>query len=273
MKRIASFTLLLGIFFAQAVFAQVYQYKITLDVSQMVNPDCWLNQGAVTNNRVYIHSGMCYSNPQFCTDSICHQGSNIWQAVVGNWGMDDGVGLMTFEGNNKWSMTMIPDVYYGQPGATAYTLGMVFRSFDGGYEGKDDLCADIFIKNMQSASPTVVGCDGSPFAPVTVEKTLVVGLADPTYLGGLTVGPNPSSGQVNIDYRLVKDAEAFDVSIYAANGQKLRSLLQGSQTAGAHRLQWNGRDALGNEVANGLYYLMIRDGATKIGSQKILMMR
>jgi hypothetical protein len=236
--------------------AQAIQVKITLDVGQMTNPDCWLNQGAVSGNKVYIHSGLCSSDPQFC-----------------NWGQDDGVGLMTFEGNNRWSITMIPATYYGQPGATPYTIGMVFRTLDGGYEGKDNNCQDIFVRNLHTASPSVIGCDGSPFTPVSVERTVLAGVSAPDYLGGLVVGPNPFRDRVTIDYNLVKKASAFSVRIYSAQGQEVVRLIEGSQVPGAHRLTWDGLDAAGRLVANGIYHMVMLDGSKRIATEKLLLMR
>jgi hypothetical protein len=273
MRKILLHTLFLGAWIGTQVYAQSIQVKITVDVTAMQNPDCWLNQGAVANNKVYLHSGLCASTPQFCTDSICHQGSNIWQTVIGNWGLDDGVGLMTFEGNNKWSITMIPTTYYNQPGATPYTIGLVFRNTDGTFTGKDNACSDIFIKGLHTSTPTVVGCDNMPFAPVTVERTVLAGVKEPSYLGGLLVSPNPFHDQVTIDYALHKKATQFGVRIYSGQGQEVIRLASGSQVPGAHRLVWNGRDAADQIVANGLYYMVMTDGDKLIASEKVLLMR
>ena len=253
--------------------AQAIQLKITVDVGMMQNPDCWLNQGVVTGNKVYIHSGLCSSDPQFCADSICHQGSNIWQNVVGNWGLDDGVGLMTFEGNNKWSITMIPTTYFNQPTATPYTMGLVFRSSDGLIEGKDNACSDIFIKGINTTTPTVVGCDNQPFAPVTVERTVLAGVKEASYLGGLVMSPNPFRDRLNIDYNLQKKANAFSVKVFNGLGQEVITLASGSQVPGSHRLTWDGRTAAGQVCKNGLYYMVMSNGNQMIATEKMLLMR
>ncbi len=272
MKRIVLLSLMaFGI--AWMTQAQAIQLKITVDVAQMANPDCWMNQGVVAGNKVYIHSGLCSSDPQFCSDSICHQGSNIWQNVVGNWGLDDGVGLMTFEGNNKWSITMIPTTYFNQPGATPYTLGLVFRSSDGGFTGKDNTCSDIFIKGINTATPTVVGCDNQAFAPVTVERTVLAGVKEASYLGGLVMSPNPFRDRLNIDYNLQRKANAFSVKVFNGLGQEVVTLASGSQVPGSHRLTWDGRTATGQNCKNGLYYMVMSDGNQMIATEKMLLMR
>ncbi|HEX2900194.1 MAG TPA: FlgD immunoglobulin-like domain containing protein [Bacteroidia bacterium] len=252
---------------------QTIQVKITLDVAQLANPDCWLNQGVVANNKVYIHSGLCASNAQLCFDSVCQQGSNIWQTVVGNWGNDDGVGLMTFEGNNKWSITMIPTTYYNQPGVTPYTIGMVFRNSDGLIAGKDNACSDIFVKGLNTSTPVVVGCDNQPFGAVSVERTVLAGVKEPSYLGGLVMSPNPFRDQMTIDYHLQKKAAAFSVKIFSALGQEVVTLASGSQVPGSHRLTWDGRNAAGQISQNGLYYMVMSDGNQMIATEKMLLMR
>lgn len=258
---------------AGSLSAQTIQVKITLDVNAMTNIDCNVNGGSVANNKVYIHSGLCSSNQAFCRDSIGHPGSNLWESVVGNWGLDDGVGLLTFEGNNRWSITMIPTTYYNQPGVTPYTIGMVFRNLDGTKEGKDNNCTDIFAKNLDTNSPTVVGSDNQPFAPVTVTRTVLAGVSETGYLGGLIVSPNPFRDQVNIDYALHKKASHFGVRIFSSLGQEVVQLASGSQVPGAHRLTWDGRNAAGQLVGNGLYYMVMTDGDQLIANEKLLLMR
>ena len=252
--------------------AQAVQVKITVDVAAMTNPDCWLNQGTVGSNKVYIHSGLCNSNAAFCRDSIGHSGSNIWQTVIGNWGLDDGVGLLNFEGNNRWSITMIPTTYYSQPGTTPYTIGLVFRNLDGTLVGKDNACSDIFVKGLETTTPMVVGSDNQPFSPVTVERTVLAGVSEASYLGGLVVSPNPFRDQVNIDYALHKKAGNFSVRIYSSLGQEVVRLASGSQVPGSHRLTWDGRNAAGQIVDNGLYYMVMTDGSTLIANEKLLLM-
>ena len=113
--------------------------------------------GLVGATKVYIHAGVI-------TDS---ETGTSWQHVVGNWGADDGVGLMTKVpgATNKWEITLTPRTYFNVPSSeTIYRLGMVFRNADGSKEGKNDANGDIFINlasdpvNLQisSANPLLV---------------------------------------------------------------------------------------------------------------------
>ena len=86
--------------------------------------------------KVYLHSGV-------------GNDSNPWgYNVVGNWGMDDGVGEMIDNGDGTWSITFIPEEYYNLTPSqisTVTKMGLVFRSEDGSQEPKDNGCSDFFL--------------------------------------------------------------------------------------------------------------------------------
>lgn len=70
--------------------------------------------------------------------------------VVGNWGIDDGVGQMTDNGDDTWSITITPNAYFSLTAgeeASATKMGMVFRNEDGTQELKFDSggCGDFFF--------------------------------------------------------------------------------------------------------------------------------
>ena len=81
---------------------------------------------------------------------------------VGNWGEDDGLGEMTNIGEDLWSITIDPFVYYSVPEEITSISGlfMVFRNADGTEEGKDENGNDIFL-NLQGSEPV------SAFAGIT----------------------------------------------------------------------------------------------------------
>ncbi|MEM7038474.1 MAG: hypothetical protein AAF570_15930, partial [Bacteroidota bacterium] len=74
MKRISILAFLLTMFALPQVQAQT-MITIKLDATQMVNPDCWLGNGVVPNDKAYIHAGLCSSASAFCNDSIAGFGS------------------------------------------------------------------------------------------------------------------------------------------------------------------------------------------------------
>ncbi len=108
------------------------QVTITVDINTSAT-DC---NGMSNPNKVYMHSGV-------------GDDSNPWgYSVVGNWGLDDGVGEMTDNGDGSWSITFIPETYYGLSSTEASSvtkMGIVFRSEDGSQELKDIGCSDFFL--------------------------------------------------------------------------------------------------------------------------------
>jgi glycosidase len=102
------------------------------DDSVTINYNAALGTGGLEGaQKVYIHTGVVTASPT---------GTN-WEYVIGNWGINDGIGEMTkVEGENDlWEITLSPSIreYYGIPSGTeVYRLAMVFRNANGSAEGK-----------------------------------------------------------------------------------------------------------------------------------------
>lgn len=139
-------------------FAQVSTSPSTIEIDQQITITVDINSSASNcngldnPNKVYMHSGV-------------GDDSNPWGiSVVGNWGQDDGVGEMTNNGDGTWSISFIPQNYYGLSTAEASLvtkMGLVFRSDDGLQELKDNGCTDFFL-NVGAFQVTLInpGSDG-----------------------------------------------------------------------------------------------------------------
>lgn len=64
--------------------------------------------------------------------------------------------------------------------------------------------------------------------------------------------PNPFNPSTTIKYSLANEA-LVSLDIYNVKGQKVRRLINGIQTHGAHTVLWDGRDESGRSVASGIY--------------------
>ena len=157
MKKI---TLLL-LFITSLGFSQVTITPNTFEVTESITISIDANSTATDCNgfsnptKVYMHSGVGTE-------------TNAWEtSVVGNWGLDDGVGEMTLNSsNNRWEITIIPKTYYTLTDAQAASvtnMGMVFRNETGAQEMKDNGCND-FIFNVGSFQLTL----NSPSSSITV---------------------------------------------------------------------------------------------------------
>ncbi len=125
-------------------FAVDDEITITVDANSN-ETDC---NGLSNPNKVYLHSGI--------GDDV-----DPWTTVIGNWGQDDGIGEMTDNGDGTWSITLVPEAYYGLTALqadNATQMGMVFRNAAGDQELKDNGCNDFFFEvgtfQLQLNSPT-----------------------------------------------------------------------------------------------------------------------
>ena len=76
--------------------------------------------------------------------------------------------------------------------------------------------------------------------------------------------PNPFNPETWIPYQLAKPAEVT-ITIYAINGQAVRTLALGHQVAGMYQSRsraayWDGKNELGEAVASGLYFYTLTAG-------------
>ena len=76
--------------------------------------------------------------------------------------------------------------------------------------------------------------------------------------------PNPFNPETWIPYQLVKSADVT-LTIYAVDGQAVRTLFLGHQFAGTYQdksraVYWDGRNAWGEPVASGLYFYTLTAG-------------
>jgi len=105
---------------------------ITVDINSTQS-----NCNGISNPvKVYMHAGIGNKTNAF--------GFN----VVGNWGKDDGVGLMTNNGNGTYSITITPQTYFNLSPIqiqTAAQMGMVFRNETGTQELKATGCKDFIF--------------------------------------------------------------------------------------------------------------------------------
>jgi hypothetical protein len=68
----------------------------------------------------------------------------------------------------------------------------------------------------------------------------------------LRVSPNPFGAETAIRFALARES-AVVLAVVDVNGRVVRELVAGSLAAGEHTYAWDGRDATGRPVANGVY--------------------
>jgi hypothetical protein len=144
---------LLTILFPILGFSQLTITPSTFQVNQQITISINLAQSQcnsipISATKVYMHAGIG-------TDS------DPWTTVKGNWGQDDGVGLMTNQGGGIWSISITPSSYFNLTStqqSAATKMGMVFRSANGQQEIKfpsGTNCND-YIVNVGSFQVTLL---------------------------------------------------------------------------------------------------------------------
>lgn len=166
-------------------------------------------------DKIYMHSGISISATASETSA--------WNKVVGNWGMDDGVGRMTRvpSENNKWQIKLTPRNYYNlATNDFPYWIAAVFRNANGSVKGtgtpgpfENGYIAnnqDFFIKNAGTVS------------------------SDDLEVPDVVLYPNPSTGIIN--FNGIEGTYIF--TVYTANGQQVVSYtLQGNSSLSLDQLK------------------------------------
>ena len=159
--------------------------QITITVS-FASPTC--NGMGANPAKVYMHAGI-------------GNDTNFFQySVVGNWATDDGVGLMTNNGNGTWSITLTPSTYFNITPAQqslSTKLGMVFRNAAGTQTLKRPPACDDFRFNVGSFQMNLT-------APVVNSTTIVASG------GTLNVAANNSNG--NASYNLLANGISINTN-------------------------------------------------------------
>ena len=184
-------TLILIIFFPYFLISQIIIDPNPFEVNQSVTITVDINSNDTNCNSinnpgsVYMHAG------------IGDESSPWGYSVVGNWGQDDGVGQMSDNGDGTWSITLIPEDYFGlnaSQASSATSMGMVFRNEDGTQELKDQGCSD-FIINVGSFQVELINPDSS--------GVILVDYNDSTQI----IAQNTNG---NADYELYANGELVD---------------------------------------------------------------
>jgi hypothetical protein len=139
------------------------------------------------------------------------------------------------------------------------------------YQGETDqegfLSAVINLDDVGEMSVVVTKAGYLPY-----EGTITVSLAadvneDDNSAGIESFGlsqnyPNPFNPVTNIHYSVSNKSKASHTSlkIYNILGQKVRTLVDGPQSAGSFEVIWNGKDDKGNDLSSGIYFYTLVAG-------------
>jgi hypothetical protein len=132
-------------------------------------------------------------------------------------------------------------------------------------DGKPDLTVTNWnsktVSVLLNVGAAIIGADVDPAAP-----------APPRTFQLLASRPNPSRGSSEIRF-LLPSACTVDVNLFDLAGRKVRSLASGElSTPGEHSIRWDGRDASGTPVRDGVYFVQVRAGRDA-GVRRLIVLR
>lgn len=81
--------------------------------------------------------------------------------------------------------------------------------------------------------------------------------------------PNPFNPSTTIEYQLPGTAPV-NVSVYSTHGQLVKELINETQSAGIHRLIWDGSNQNNIRVASGIYIYTIKRNNLVVSKKMIL---
>ena len=93
---------------------------------------------------------------------------------------------------------------------------------------------------------------------------MIPGLARPRFSALLPNFPNPFNPTTTISFAVGADAgkrPLVRLAIFNTLGQQVRVLWEDRLEAGVHRVEWDGRDRQGRQVASGVYLCRLQIGA------------
>ena len=185
---------------------------------------------------------------------------------------DDGGQVQVWDaGQNRW---VVVDPVGGYPDDSIQVL-----VFTGGYNG---YTVDGYVPAVFDLSSWMGGdfqfrfyfrsnVSGHKLGWYVDDVALDMGLLDPADISDFTAGsgdglrvygvsPNPFRGTSTLSYSL-SASTPVRVELFAADGAVVRRIDLGSQDAGRHDFEWDGRDDAGREISAGTYFYRVRAGS------------
>jgi hypothetical protein len=83
--------------------------------------------------------------------------------------------------------------------------------------------------------------------------------------------PNPFNPETTIRYDLPAGATRVRLLIADANGRRVRTLIDETQSGGTRSVVWNGRDDGGNPVSSGVYFYVLDAGKQRLTKKLVLL--
>jgi hypothetical protein len=85
------------------------------------------------------------------------------------------------------------------------------------------------------------------------------------------VRPNPFTNETVISFA-IQNPTLVSLDVFSVEGRRIRTLVRDRIGSGLHRVEWDGRDSAGRQVASGIYFLRIHAGDLR-ETRRIVLLR
>jgi hypothetical protein len=181
------------------------------------------------------------------------------------------VGYLEREGGAASDTSRVLLVRLDSLGDTLWT-----REFDGLDPGECDHDRGYWVVNTKDGGFAIAGTADRGLAYLIKTDSLglvEVGTEEPRRaapaLAMAEARPNPAKDEVRIRWQLPVEAQV-SLRVYNAAGRLVKVLADGRTKPGAYTSVWNGTDAEGRRLTNGVYFYALDDGAKRISGKLVL---
>lgn len=152
-----------------------------------------------------------------------------------------------------------------------FTLSFVDTDLSGAGSGKWTAYYFLKVVNSSTGSTKVsFPTDTLSINYQNLQKQFVTGGATEDHLALFQNYPNPFNLTTEISYYLPQPAEVT-IWIYNSLGILVRTLMRERQVEGRHSVRWNGKADSGNEVASGVYFLLMQNNKSLLTRKMTLL--
>ena len=123
-------------------------------------------------------------------------------------------------------------------------------------------------KHMYSIEVAVQG--SSEQSEAIQKKSNIEVLPIPTTFSLSQNYPNPFNASTTIEYGLPKNTD-MSISIYDIRGRFVKEIFAGNRVAGYHFTQWNGDNDHGQNVASGLYFIVLNTPEYRVAKKALIL--
>ncbi len=161
------------------------------------------------------------------------------------------------------------NIWIGSPGGLTCYNGETWKTYTE-HDGMVNTYARTI--SIKSDGTVWVGSEGgfTRFVPNIQHTRIVSNEIVPSSLSILCNYPNPFNPSTTIEFTLPQ-IEFAELVIYNIMGQKVRTLLTDTLTAGNHAVLWNGKNEIGQTVSSGVYVSHLKTGLNTTSHRMLLM--